>query len=319
MAPIVVLVVGVLAIGIVWLVPVGVAGTVRASAQSAADASALAAGEELRGQAMSILVDGPGAADRIPPMFLPARSAAEEYAERNGSQLTAFDRQGREFRVEVETDQQLEGRGAEGIGVSGTRGESSARARIEVDWRLPIPGSRSNPPLSDSQIASIAERNGFDPDDEDVAEDLEDSILHSTADCPGGPDVRNLNDRMHDAIIVLELMDSTITPPLSLRDGYRPPGCGGPSDDGFGLFSPENYGDTFRTTDSQQFAVAQRMTQAALCRPYPLSDPNLFVHQDSSICAGQTGNLTPSLVYGGDLRSIVRFEVRLIPDEGELG
>jgi hypothetical protein len=85
------------------------------------------------------------------------------------------------------------------------------------------------------------------------------------------------------------------------------------------VYSPENAGDAFRTTDAGRAGVAARMGAVGLCRPYPISDPNLFAHRDHAICAGRTGDLDPTTVYGGNPRGVVRFEVRLVRDDGPLG
>lgn len=317
--PILVFVVVGLAIAVAWLSQVGLAGTLRAGSQSASDAAALAAGEELRSQAMRFMRLGPGRLDLAEPSHGHAFAAATSYAAANDASVVpgGFRAEGLEVRVEVESRQRLEGANAEELGVAGTRGEASSRARIEVDWRLPRPGPRSRPPLSDAQIEAIAQRNGYDPEDEDVAEQLARSVLRSPATCPGA-DVRNLEPRMHDVIAHLELSPTGVGAPLRLRDGYRRPGCGG-SEGAFGLLSPENSGDAFRTTDAARAGVAARMHVVGLCRPYPSTDPNLFAHRNSAICGGSVGSLDPSSVYGGNLRNVVRFEVRLVRDEGPLG
>jgi hypothetical protein len=348
--PLLALVIGVLIVATFWLAEVGVAGGLRAGGQSAADAAALAAAAEIRHQAERVLREGhPGGIDLARPEEGPAESAARDYAARNDATVQAYAARYREARVEVETNREMESRAADDIGVSGTRATASARARFRVDWReadKPQPRNRGAA-LTEAEIAAIFLRNGLP-----YIPVVTPTALRSGAGCAQGADVKNLVGSMHDAIAVLEYhpvhgINTLIIPPpidvedpidpenpielpdptvglraLELSDGYRHPACGGNLGHGQGLelFSPENYGEAIRVrAGSHRDHVANRQGQVGLCRPYPENDPGLFALRTSLICAGRTGDLSPQQVFGGDLRSIVRFEVELIPDEGELG
>lgn len=317
--PLIAVVASVLIIGIFWLAQLGVAGWLRASGQSAADAAALAAAAAYRHQAERVLRQGhPGGVDLARPDTGPARVAAQDHATRNGARLRRYDAALREVRVEVETRQAMQSRAAARIGVNGTRGEAAARVRFQARWRAATPTLRSRgAPLSEAEIQAIFARNGLTYDPADPPR----TALRYPGSCSPGPDVKNLQPRMHDAIARLEHHDSYGIGPLSLVSGYRRPGCGAAwgHSEGLELYAPENYGDAVRVGASQRGAVAARQTLVGLCRPYPGTDPGLFAHRLSLICAGRTGDLDERTVYGGDLRSIVDLEVELIRDEGALG
>jgi hypothetical protein len=353
--PLLALVISVLIVAVFWLAELGVAGALRAGGQSAADAAALAAAADIRHQAERILREGiPGGIDHARPEDGPARAAAYEYAGRNDARITTYQAHRREARVEVETNRQMGSRAADDIGVTGTRASATARARFRVDWRearKPTPRNR-RAALSDAEIAGIFLRNGLV-----YIPVVTPTALRQGGGCNPGPDVKNLTPAMHDVIAVLEyhpvhgintplviIEPPTLDPDdplpdpddpplpvidptagrnrLDLSDGYRHPACGGNLGHGQGLelYSPENYGEAIRVrSTNHRNHIAARQQQVGLCRPYPARDPGLFALRSSLVCGGRTGDLSPTQVFGGNLRNVVRFEVELIPDEGPLG
>lgn len=317
--PLIAVVVSVLIVGIFWLAEVGVAGGLRAAGQSAADSAALAAVAEYRQQAERALRQGhAGGVDLARPEGGAARVAAQDHAARNDARLRRYDAARREVRVDVDTLETLRSRAASQIGVSGTRGEAAARARFRARWRAAVPTLRSRlAPLSEAEIEAILTRNGLTYDPADPPR----TALRYPGSCSPGPDVKNLLPRMHDVIVRLEHHSSYGIGPLSLVSGYRRPACGAAWNhtEGLQLYGPENYADAIRVGPLQRGAVAVRQTLVGLCRPYPAADPGLFAHRSSLICSGRTGDLDERTVYGGDLRSVVDFEVELIRDEGSLG
>lgn len=129
--------------GAVLLVTVGESASLRVESQSAADAAALAAAEDLRGQLLDSMRFGR-------PLDSPCDDA-QAYAGRNGAELRVCQvsstspipvgRSQREVRVEVESIEQLDGPSADRVGVSGTTGEATARAELVVDFDCdPVPG-----------------------------------------------------------------------------------------------------------------------------------------------------------------------------------
>jgi len=308
-------VVAVLVVAWFWLLEAGKAGALRADGQSAADAAALAAATHLQGEVID-LVRNPLPNGLAYGVYGRSRNAADDYARRNDGNLTRFDAARREFRVEVETQGQLQGGTADRLGVSGTRGEAHSRSRLGVDWLLgPPPARGGSPSLSDGRIDDILARNGYDPEADELPPG---SALESGQPCSIGADVGNLDDEMHDVIVRLEmeLPPAGVGAAVVLDDGYQTTSCGGWADE-FNVHHPLNYGSAFRVASTTQaFAVAA--SGQPLCRPFT-SDPRLFAHRDSDVCDGRTGTLGPGQAYGGSLDHMVDFTVELVPDEGPVG
>ena len=115
---------------------VGRAAIFSTEAQTAADAAALAAVENVKQQLMEQLAaTGTSSLALIDPTRVAA--AAESYAQRNGGHVTKIDRRGIDVKVWVVTNDRL-GRGAERLDREDTRGSARARARVEL---LAIPGA----------------------------------------------------------------------------------------------------------------------------------------------------------------------------------
>ncbi len=115
-----------LATGIL-LFQTGRAADLRAQGQTAADAAALGGGQELMRQLTSL--DGSLNVDEGA-----VRDAAAEYASRNDGELTSFERDGYEVRVQVRTKKSLGGDegGAAPDDDDDERGTARAQARVEV-------------------------------------------------------------------------------------------------------------------------------------------------------------------------------------------
>ena len=115
---------------------VGRAAIFSTEAQTAADAAALAAVEDVQ-QQLSEQVGLFGEAHFARVDDARVEAAAEVYAQRNGAHVTQVERRGADVKVWVATNARL-GRGAERLEREDTRGEARARARVEL---LIIPGA----------------------------------------------------------------------------------------------------------------------------------------------------------------------------------
>jgi hypothetical protein len=123
-----------LALGMLFF-QVGRAAIFSTEAQTAADAAALAAAENVKQQLMGqVATSGGSDLALINPALV--RAAAQSYAAKNGAHVTKIDRRGVDVKVWVATNQTL-GEGAKELGREETRGEATARARIDL---VIIPG-----------------------------------------------------------------------------------------------------------------------------------------------------------------------------------
>lgn len=120
----VVFVVAVVAVGLM-LIQVGRATTLSAEAQTAADAAALAGGNEVANQLKGIYNSSGGVDEAA------VRAAAADYAERNGAELTELKISNLDVLVRVRTIDALD-EGAREVGSEGERGLAQARARISI-------------------------------------------------------------------------------------------------------------------------------------------------------------------------------------------
>jgi putative Flp pilus-assembly TadE/G-like protein len=133
-----VLMLALLAVGVMFF-QVGRAAIFSTEAQTAADAAALAAVNDVRDQLLEQLATT-GTTDLARVNPLRVRAAAESYAQRNGARIVRFDRRGVDVKVWVATNAKL-GRGAERLDQEDTRGEEHARARLEL---ISLPGGAGN-------------------------------------------------------------------------------------------------------------------------------------------------------------------------------
>jgi hypothetical protein len=127
----IILVASLLGLGI-YLLQVGRAGQLRAGAQTAADAAALAAAKEV----------GKGyAANEYPQQVddAAARSQAEEYADRNDAVLVDYERQDLDVLVSVATKDSI-GEGGELVDSADVKAEAKARARVDPIAAIAGPG-----------------------------------------------------------------------------------------------------------------------------------------------------------------------------------
>ena len=143
-----------LLVGGMALFQVGRASTMRAQAQTAADAAALAGARELEQTLIASLVAmGPRPAQDMGPELLAGipdpgaalarrvEAAEHDYASRNGTRLIAAERPGPlEAWVEVETDDALDRTGQLPV-AEGRRARAQARARVVVTFAALPPAS----------------------------------------------------------------------------------------------------------------------------------------------------------------------------------
>jgi hypothetical protein len=150
-----------LAVGVLMF-QVGKAAVLRSSAQTAADAAALAGAREIRRQLMvQWATTGTTNINLISRPLVIARMA--EYAKKNDATLLPVrpgDIQGVDVKARVTTDEEL-GEDAKEIGEEDAKGEAKARARIELMAGLgggasigPLPGGGE----SSGPVPKIAEK-----------------------------------------------------------------------------------------------------------------------------------------------------------------
>lgn len=295
----------------VVLFQVGRATDLRAEAQTAADAAALAAARELRDQLLAqVLTTGAAGTEAIDEGAI--EDAAADYAERNGARLVSYHRSALDVFVTVETLEAL-GERARPVGDRDDRGVARARARLDPVYALGVAptavGGGSG--LSEEELERLAEAAGVDGI-------LSNSALRvNGSDCFAGVDVVHLQDAMKVAILRAE---GLLGGPLVLIDGYRTYACQaylfdtvtgpvappGQSMHNFGLaIDVANYG-----------ALASVAAQVGLCQPLPSNDPAHFSPASGPECGGVAGTLGPGGAYGGDATSFVNYEMRLVRYQG---
>ena len=164
-----------LAVGVLMF-QVGKAAVLRSSAQTAADAAALAGAREIRRQLM--VQWATTGTTQVPVNEALVRAQMQVYAKKNGATVVpgSVHIQGVDVKVAVSTDQEL-GKGARDIDEEDADGEAKARARIELMPGLgvggsigPLPGgggsgSGSVPRISDDDWKEIAKKLGSGPPD----------------------------------------------------------------------------------------------------------------------------------------------------------
>jgi putative Flp pilus-assembly TadE/G-like protein len=293
----------------VVLFQVGRATDLRAGAQTAADAAALAAARELKDQLLAqVLLTGAAGTEAIDEGAIEA--AAADYAERNGGRLVSYHRSALDVFVTVET---LEALGERARPVGGDRGVAQARARLDPVYTLGVapPAVGGGSGLSDEELDRLAEAAGVDGV-------LSNSALRvNGSDCFAGVDVVHLQDAMKIAILRAEAI---LGGPVVLTDAYRTYECQaflfntvtgpvappGQSMHNFGLaIDVANYG-----------ALASVAAQVGLCQPLPSNDPVHFSPASGPECGGVAGTLGPGGAYGGDATSFVNYEMRLVRYQG---
>jgi hypothetical protein len=109
---------------------VGRAAIFSTQAQTAADAAALGAVQEIKSQLVAQVARS-GTSDLALLDTAAIRAAADRYARRNKGHVTRLERRGVDVRVWVSTDAKL-GREAKRLDRQNTRGNARARARIDV-------------------------------------------------------------------------------------------------------------------------------------------------------------------------------------------
>ena len=148
---------------------VGRAAIFSTTAQTAADAAALAAVKNVEAQ-LDSQVHGSGSADLSLVDSAQVLAAAEAYAQKNGAHVVKIDRNGVDVKVWVITNDRL-GRGAKRLDLEDTHGTARARARVEL---LTLPGSGGNqnmgalptggdPTISSAEWSSLGKKISHPP------------------------------------------------------------------------------------------------------------------------------------------------------------
>lgn len=278
-------------------------GTVLAThADTAAEAAALAAAAELRAQieqqANETSFDTPTELDHVP-----ARAAAERFADRNGAELTGFVVDGLQVTVDV--------RGVGTIGGPAPHARVTARASAIVERGEVAAGTDEPWGVTARRAEAVASRAH-------LADVRPDSVLLTATGRGDGPEpsVSGLRPQMITAIArVEEAMDA----PLRLTSGYRSaeyqqrlcaqlrlrsPGalCAPPGR------SLHQAGLAIDVADPAFVLEAiRRDPQIPLCQPYPARDAVHFSHRTTRECGGAVGT--------GDAPAppIVSYRTRLVP------
>jgi hypothetical protein len=163
------------------LYEVGKAATVRADAQTAADAAALAGTKNVRDQLRRQL-ETTGTADLVRIIDPEVRAAAASYAARNGARLTSYERFGVDVRVKVQTVDSA-GSGDEAIAVRERRADARARASMSLLPTIPGGGPIGGFGAGGSGNAPLGRLTPIDGDDWDRLErDLGDPPFRGDTD-----------------------------------------------------------------------------------------------------------------------------------------
>jgi len=313
--------VGFLAVALM-LFQVGRAGSARANAQSAADAAALAAGEDVQAQLERMLLTR-GSIDWGQVQDDTPRMQAAAYAERNGAELVDYRRAVGEIYVTTREKVPL-GPDAERVDSADVRASAPAHAHVDLDYALSgVPGfsatgAGSGGPagggLSDAQIAAVERAAG-------VSVRSDSALRTYGADCSAGVDVVNLQPEMQVAIAKAEKL---LGAPLVLNDGYRTIACqvaaAAGALNGYAAAPGRSMHNAGLAIDVANYAELARVSaKAGLCQPFPGPDED-YVHfsiADGVECGGQAGPLGAGGAYGGSASSFVDIEVRLSGLDGE--
>ncbi len=156
----------------------GHAAILKSSAQTAADAAALAAARNISDQLMGQTIGNTRVVTDINDVQdAPARAAAVDYAQRNGGHLTGFERSGTDVKVWVSTDEKLgeeAGRRLRDPALALREGEARARGRVNlVSSYASLPNGQGgavsgetgsgDPQISDDEWAKFAKTIGHPP------------------------------------------------------------------------------------------------------------------------------------------------------------
>ena len=154
---------------------IGKAAVLRSTAQTAADAAALAGARSIRDQLIDQMATT-GTTDLALVSEAVARAAAEDYAKRNDARLTDFKMDGADVRAWVDTDEKKVGKPSEPK--KQRRGEARARGRVEL---ISLPGyagvggpagagggGGAYDPISEKEWKELAKELKFPPDCEDL-------------------------------------------------------------------------------------------------------------------------------------------------------
>jgi hypothetical protein len=291
----------------------GRATTSRASAQTAADAAALAAADNLRAQLRTLAATtGFNEPAQMGVNYQRSRDAAGDFARRNNAQLTGFRYSGLRVTAEVVSNER--------VGDVAGRATATAELKVEFVGGGPAggpPGTGGSCPIPEAELAEIARDAGMDSVPSW-------SALRKHRGCgAGGVSVSGLTHAMKVSILKLE---DELGGEVPLSSAYRSPAyqaqlcarlsqtapgrpCAAPG------ASMHNRGLAIDVPDPHNRTVAAAVTRnsdIALCQPLPANDRFHFSHRSGPECGGSTGTLGPGGAFGGNVGSYVTFEIRLV-------
>ena len=306
--------------GGVLLFQVGAAGVLRGDAQTAADAAALAAAQDLRRQMVQLLLQT-GWNEAAALDHVRATRAARDYAARNGAVLADIRFDGLEVEVAVrgDRDQRLDGPGSLEE-LRDLPAQARATAVVDVVYALGVPAGAIGGPLTgggscalpSDEVERVAEEAGVD------LAFAQRSFLTRYAGCGNAPGV-SVSGLALPMKVALLRVEQAMGQPLVLTSGFRtaayqaqlcarvdgpcaPPGR---SMHQFGLaVDVGNYGAVV--------AVLRADPSIPLCQPLPANDAVHISHALGRECGGQTGTLGVGQAFGGDPSTFATFSVRLV-------
>lgn len=308
------------------LYQVGAAARLKAEGQTAADAAALAAEQNVKQQlqrGISAETLGPEGIN-----WLEAEAAARDYAKRNGGTVTDFQRILFDVRLTVRSDRGLDGTD---VGRDDARAVSKARASLGSSYAIsaalggaPVGGAVApggggggaacgSNPIPASELKEVEEAAGVKL--------RPDSALRRYA-CRGdgdGPNVAQLATAMKVAIAKAE---DEMGAPIIVNSAYRSVAyqavlCGQVS----GRCAPpgqsmHNFGLAIDVSNYPQLAAVA--AKAGLCQPFPApGDDNVhFSPAGGPECGGARGPVGAGQAFGGNPLSFVSYDVQLVPYGG---
>lgn len=321
LAPALMLLFVVFVAGGVLLFQVGAAGVLRSDAQTAADAAALAAAQDLQRQMVRLLLDT-GWNEAAALDHVSATRAARDYAARNDAIVTSIAFEQLTVTVEVVGDheQRVDGPGSLEE-VDDVAAEARAVASVDVVYAPGVPGGVGGGPLTGGGscpvprdvIERVAADAGVEPE-----RALAGSFLTRYAGCGNAPGV-SVSGLALPMQVALLRVEQAMGAPLQLTSGFRtaayqaqlcarvtgpcaPPGR-----------SMHQFGLAVDVGNWQAVvAVLRADPSIPLCQPLPSNDAVHISHALGRECGGRTGTLGSGQAFGGDPASFATFAVRLV-------
>ena len=306
------------------LFQVGAAARLSTDGQTAGDAAALAAAQDVERQLQENLLRSGGGMTAQLVDWNRVELAAADYARRNGAEVVGFTHADFDVLVTVRTLKTLE---APTVDRATAKATQRARARVDATYSLGLPAFGAGAAggggagggshfQSDAQLRALSDRAGVPV--------RADSALRRYGGTGNGVgvDVADLQEPMQIAILKAE---GLLGGPILINSGYRTAAyqaylCATQGGMGGRCAPPgqslHNHGLAIDVANYR--ALAGVALEAGMCQPFPLpGDDNVhFSIIDGPECGGRGGALAAGQAYGGNLASFAQFKVRLVPWDG---